>query len=266
MKKIPAWALSLLFFLFLAAVPSAAIITRGYSVGPAPGRAVAGPPQDPVPISFWDLMPREMLLAVALTLFPLLVYPVELLFLVKIFLVLGYRKVEQYALSFNQNRQKICETIKANPGVRFNVLERMTAIKEGTLKYHLLMLIAKRRIVAFGNGGSIRYFENNGRYSDLEKKVILHLRDPTSRRILAILSSSPYVSRKEIARTVGIAGPSVSWHTKKLAEDGIITTKREGKLVRYILCPAGAEIFTRYFGQDAGMAIGCVATGEEPGE
>jgi len=94
----------------------------------------------------------------------------------------------------------------------------------------------------------------------------LHLQNPTTRRILEIIASSPEVSRKDIAEIVGIAGPSISWHTKRLFGDGIITTCKKGRAIRYTLCPAGADIFKRFRGQEPGMAPGSAAAGEEPGK
>ncbi|MGD0079560.1 MAG: winged helix-turn-helix transcriptional regulator [Methanoregula sp.] len=257
-------AVALIISLFLVAVPSATAGTGGY--GAAPGLAGALPGQDPVPISFWDLTVREMLIAVSLSFCPVLMYPVEIFFFLKMMAALGYRKVERNAVLWNRNRQKIYDCIAANPGVKFNALERLTGVKEGTLKYHVLILGMKRRIVSFGSGRSVRYFENNGRYSELEKKVFLHLQNPTTRRILEILASSPEVSRKEIAGILGIAGPSITWHTKRLSGDGIITTSKKGRAVRYTLCPAGADIFRRFRGQDPGMAFRSAVTGEEPGK
>lgn len=262
MEPSPLRTFVLFISIFLVAMPFATANTGGYTAVPAVAGALTGPPQDPVPISFWDLTLRAMIIALALSFCPVLVYPVEIFFLSKLISVLGYRKVEQYAVSYNRNRQKIYDVIKANPGVRFNELERLTGIKEGTLKYHMLVLSMKRRITSFGSGRSVRYFENNGRYSELEKKVFLHLQDPTTRKILKVLASSPEVSRKDIAETVGISGPSVSWHTKRLSGDGIITTEKSWRAVRYTLCPAGVKIFRKYFGQDAGMVV----SGEEPGE
>ena len=260
MEPSPVRAVALFISIFLVAVPFAAADTGGYSVAPA--GAVQGPPQDPVPISFWDLTVREMAIALALSTCPVLVFPVEFFFFLKLAMSLGYRKVERNAVLWNQNRQKIFDCIAANPGVKFNALERLAGVKEGTLKYHLLILGMKRRIVSFGSGRSVRYFENNGRYSELEKKVFLHLQNPTTRRILEILASSPEVSRKDIAGIVGIAGPSISWHTKRLSGDGIITTSKKGRGVRYTLCPVGVDIFKRYREQDD-VAPGSAGAGEE---
>lgn len=257
---------ALLFFILIGIVPIAAAGMGSYSIAPISPADVAGTSHDPVPTSFWDLTLREILIALALSTCPVLVFPVELFFFLKLALALGYRKVERNAILWNRNRQKIYDCIAANPGVKFNALERLTGVKEGTLKYHLLILGMKRRIVSFGSGRSVRYFENNGRYSELEKKVFLHLQNPTTRRILEILASSPEVSRKDIAGVVGIAGPSITWHTKRLSGDGIITTCKNGRAVRYTLCLAGANIFRKFREQGAGMGTGSAVAGEEAGE
>lgn len=266
MEPAPLRAFALLISIFLVVVPAASVDSGGYSVAPAMGGAVTGPPQDPVPKSFWDLNVREMLLAVALSICPLLVYPVEIFFSLRIMVALGYRKVKQNALLWNRNRQKIFDCVSANPGIKFHALERLTRMKEGTLKYHLLILEIKRWIVSFGTGKSVRYFENNGRYDELEKKVFIHLQNPTTRRILEILATSPEVSRKDIAEIVGIAGPSISWHTKQLSGDGIITTCKKGRAIRYTLCPVGVNIFRQYREHNAGMTPVSVAAGEETAE
>jgi predicted transcriptional regulator len=236
------------------------------TIAPVSPVELGGISHDPVLISFWDLTLREMAIALALSFCPVLVYPLDLLFFLKLLTFLGYRKVEQNAVSYNEKRQKIYDCIASHPGLNFNALERLTGIKEGTLKYHVMILGAKRKIVSFGTGRSIRYFENNGRYGEMEKKIFLHLQNPTTRRILEILASSPEVSRKDIAETVGIAGPSISWHTKRLSGDGIITTERKGSAVRYTLCPACIDIFNRYFGKEGGGVFGSPAAGEGTGE
>jgi len=254
MKPWPVRVVALIIFIFLACVPAVTADYGGYSVAPGEAGAAEGLPQDPEPVSFFDLNLREMLIAVALSFCPLLVYPVELFFSLKVFAALGYRKIEKNAILWNRNRREILASVAANPGVRFVTLERLTGIKEGTLKYHLLILEAKRRIVSFGSGRSLRYFENNGRYNELEKRVFFHLQNPTTRRILEILAVSPEVSRKDIAGIVGIAGPSITWHTNRLSRDGIISTSKRGRIVRYTLCPAGLDLFLQFKGECARSA------------
>nr|WP_320160776.1 winged helix-turn-helix transcriptional regulator [uncultured Methanoregula sp.] len=260
------WSAALLFFILAGIAPVAAAAMGSYTIAPISPDGITGISHDPVPISFWDLSLREMLIALCLSLCPLLVQPVELFFFLKLMAALGYRRAERDAILKNRNRQKIYDSIAANPGIKFHALERLSGMKEGTLKYHLLVLSARRRIVSYGSGVSLRYFENNGRYSELEKKVFLHLQNPTTRRILEILATSPEFSRKDIARIMGIAGPSITWHTKRLSGDGIITTRKNGRGVRYTLCPDGANIFKQLFGLDAGMATGSAVVEEGPGK
>ncbi len=69
-----------LFSFFWPRVPAVTADYGGYSVAPAKAGAAQGPPQDPEPISFFDLTLREMLIAVALSFCPVLVYPVEIFF------------------------------------------------------------------------------------------------------------------------------------------------------------------------------------------
>lgn len=253
MEITPVRVFSLTLFLFLAVMPGVIAGTGGYTVAPGVDGAMTGPPQDPVPISFWDLNTRQMLIALCLSFCPVLVYPVEIFFFLKMISVLGYRKIGKYAILYNENRQKIYETVMANPGVRLTALMHMTGMKEGTLTYHLRILRMKKRIATFGTGRYLRYFENNGRYSELAKKMFWHLQNPTARRILEILASSPEVSRKEIAGILGIAGPSITWHTNRMSSDGIITTQRNGRAVQYTLCPEGADIFRQFFGKEEGV-------------
>src|SRR5208337_2434199 len=145
METSQARAVALFISIFLVAVPFAAADTGGYSTTPGLTGAVPDDHRDPVPISFWDLPLREMLLAVALSFCPVLVYPIELFFFLKLLTVLGYRKVEQNAISYNEKRQKIYDCIAEHPGLNFNELERLTCVAEGTLKYHMLILGGRRR-------------------------------------------------------------------------------------------------------------------------
>jgi predicted transcriptional regulator len=262
MEPSPGRAFALFMFMLMVTVPFASADTGGYSTVPGMTGMVPGNHQDPIPISFFDLPLEEMLIVVVLSFCPLFVYPIELFFFLKLLTILGYRKVEQNAISYNEKRQKIYDCIIATPGLTLNELEQVTGVAEGTLKYHMLKLEAKKKITSFGTGRFIRYFENNGRYDEFEKKIFTYLQNRTTRRILEILATSPEVTRKDLADKMGIAGPTVTWHTKKLSGDGIITLKRKGKRVRYALCPKGVSIFRRYFWNEGGNP----ATGEEAGK
>ena len=113
---------------------------------------------------------------------PALPFPVELLFFIKAFTVLGYRKIEHDAILHNDNRRIIFEAVKANPGIYFNDLSRITGLNRGTLKYHLVILKLNKKISTLNTCGSERYFENNGYYTDLERILFRRLREKTTRK------------------------------------------------------------------------------------
>ncbi len=230
--------------LFLACIP--VVQAEGYTVQPAYGLETPPAQDTSREVSFGELTPRAMVIFVALSFSPILVYPVEFFLLLKIFAYFGYRKADEMALFFNRNRRAVYEAIVENPGISFNALVTLSGVKQAALKYHIHVLELKNRIVRHGSPESSGYFENSGKYSDIEKSILIHMRNATTRRILGLVSASPDISRKEIAGIIGITGPSVTWHTNRLARDGIIIVARDGRDARVRLSAGAAGIIRGY--------------------
>ena len=87
----------------------------------------------------------------------------------------------------------------------------------------------------FHGTGYTRFFENNKKFNEYNQKVLHHIRNGTSKKILKVLVENSDVSRKDISDVVGISGSSVSWHMKQLDADGIVSISREGRHARYHL-------------------------------
>jgi predicted transcriptional regulator len=239
--------------IFLACIP--AVQAEGYTVRPAYGLET-GPAQDTSrEVSFGELTPRAMVIFVALSFSPILVYPVEFFLFVKLFAYFGYRKADEMALFFNRNRRLVYVAIVENPGIGFNALATLSGVKQAALKYHIHILELKNRIVRHGSPESSGYFENSGRYSDLEKSILIHLRNSTTRRILAEVAAAPDISRRDIAGAVGIAGPSVTWHTNRLVRDGIIEVSRAGRDSRVRLTAGAAGVIRGNLRSFSGVVV-----------
>jgi predicted transcriptional regulator len=246
--------LILLISVYLALVPLVAADTGGYVVETIPPDKISGISHDPGEISFWQLSPRVMAIAVALSVFPVLVFPVELIFTLKTFAVLGYRRIEKTAILYNENRRVIFEAIRSNPGIYFNELCRITDINRGTLKHHLMVLELNGRITTLRTSGPVWYFENNGYYNRLEKTVLHYLREPVTRKSLEIVSSHPRITQKELAESLGISEPSVSRHMKVLEEEKIVRTQKSGRYVQYELTGDSLRILQIYLRNASGVA------------
>ena len=232
MKKITFAASILLLFLLIFLLIGQAS-ADGYIVESGYDKPLKGDAHDPNPIGFWQLPLWIIMLQVA-------VMPMETLASSKTLVYLGYKRISGRNVLDQGVRSKIYDHIKENPGVHYSAIVDETGINRGTLRYHLKMLQMHDNVRVLHGAGYVRYFENNMKFNEYYQKVLHHLRNNTSKKILEVLVKNPDVSRKEISLAVGVSGPSVSWHMKRMCEDGIVSTSREGRHVRYHLSSEAA--------------------------
>ncbi|WP_292370513.1 winged helix-turn-helix transcriptional regulator [Methanoregula sp. UBA64] len=246
---IAAACLLVLFF----AVPMSGLASNGYVVEPATDADIANStPLEMVPISFWDLPPRDMLTAVALSLSPLLLYPLELFFFIKMFAYLGYRKITMANVLTNATRSRIYEAIATNPGIFFNELARQTGIARSTLRYHLALLKMTGKISVAKTGSDTRYFENSGRFSGSEQKILALLHNSRDRLICEYLIQNPATTRSDLEKVLGISGAAVTWHTNRLRDAGVLEVTKSGRTVQYSIAPDAVRALHTYYPQESG--------------
>jgi predicted transcriptional regulator len=216
--------------------PWSGFIDNGYVVTPATDDDIRNAePVETVQVSFWELPPRVMLTFAVLSLCPALVFPVEFFVFLKVFSYLGYRKIASSSVLDSPSRRQIYDTIVDNPGIFFNEILRSTGLKRSTLQYHLAVLKFTGRITSVEIRADVRYFENSGRYSTTEQKVLRSLRNVREREILMCLMAEPAITRKGLMERLGVSGPTVSWHTGRLSDDGLLAVTRDGKQMRYTI-------------------------------
>ncbi len=221
--------LSLCMFAIPAlAFPSDYVVEPGYG-------SLGMPAPDLNPITFWDLSPREMALVLALVIFPAFVAPVELLFAFKIIFYLGFKRIARQNILDSSSRSFVYSCIKADPGTRIADIIMNTGLSRGTVNYHLAMLEITGKITVLRTHGDISYFENSGKYTPAEQRVIRHLRSDTGRNILSTLYARSQVTRTELETILSLSGPTVTWHMKRLSDDGIIAVAKDGRFSSYTI-------------------------------
>ena len=67
--------------------------------------------------------------------------------------------------------------------------------------------------------------------------------DPRRIRMVAEIAATPGISVKEICLRLRASQPLVSWHLRVLVRCGLVTTRRQGRLV---LCDVHRPAFTAY--------------------
>ena len=151
--------------------------------------------------------------------------------------VSGIRRIYPKNVLDHPDRAVIYETIVTHPGIDLAGIAGELGMNRETLRYHLDQLESATRVVVMRDHGIVRYYENHGRYTPMERKVLQHLWNPTAARILSLISSIPGITQAEVARHLAVTAPTVRWYMHRFRADGIITEQHEGKYTRYTLVP-----------------------------
>lgn len=234
----------LYFCLFIIPVVSAN--PGGYTVEPASPDMDPGTPLETVFVPFWNLPPREMATVLAISISPLLLFPVELFFLLKVFACLGYKKIIRSNVLAHADRNAVYQCIRDNPGIFFKEISVQTQVKSGTLRYHLGILRITGKITQSSTQGHARYFENSGKFSIMEQKIIRFLRNDTERSIFTCLVKNPEITRKDLEIQLGISGAAVTWHMNRLVDEEILIIHKVGRNARYELKPQARQCLEKY--------------------
>jgi predicted transcriptional regulator len=204
----------------------------GYENPPPEGAEMA----EPVEVEFWELPVWLILMQIACM-------PLELLASLKIWGYLGYCRVKREDLLDNALRDRIFSCIRDHPGIHLHAIARETGIRLGTLRYHLSVLQRSHMIVFVESEGMTCFFKNDGTYSGLQQRLLVHLHREVPHEILRLLLSRPSQTRNELAGSLGVAGPTVTWHMKRLMRDRLVSSEKDGRCVRYrIPCEIAPEV------------------------
>jgi predicted transcriptional regulator len=123
-----------------------------------------------------------------------------------------------YQLSDSQSN--ILKAISQYPGIRYKELARQTGFANGVLTYHLNILEQFGYVNKFRHNNITRYYPLSIPSSDL--KIISHLRVYSEKDIILFLLSHDFCTFNEIVEHLRKAPSTVSWHLKRLCEDGIL--------------------------------------------
>jgi len=200
-------------------------VQSGYA---SPPPLLSSVPSSPEEIPSWEL-PLGLLIIFAAG------WAAELLITIKIGAALGYRRVTRSNVLAQAVRSSVFSAIQKNPGIHLRGLARETGIRLGTLRHHLQMLSQTGKITGHPDAEALRYYENNGMYTETRQLVLRHLRNATRKQILGILIRQPSAGRDEIAGLLGFTGAAITWHMNVLEADRIIRVEHTGRSVRYMI-------------------------------
>lgn len=126
----------------------------------------------------------------------------------------------QYHYKLNSSQSNILKAISNNPGIRYRELGRQTGFANGVLTYNLNILEQFGYVNKFRHNNITRYYPLGVPSSDL--KVISHLRVHSEKNIILFLLDHDFCTFNEIVKHLRKAPSTISWHLKRLCEDGIL--------------------------------------------
>jgi predicted transcriptional regulator len=128
------------------------------------------------------------------------------------------KQFHHYQLSDSQSN--VLKVIGQNPGIRYRELARQTGFANGVLTYHLNILEQIGNINKFRHENITRYYLINIPTQDL--KIISHLRVHSEKDIILFILDHDFCTFNEIVEYSRKAPSTISWHLKRLCQDGII--------------------------------------------
>jgi DNA-binding transcriptional ArsR family regulator len=142
-----------------------------------------------------------------------------------------FSRVEGPRLLAHPTRARLMELIQAEPGVHFQDLARKAGLANGTAVHHLRKLDAAGLVAARPLGRYTCYFPGaSPTATALEQAPVL--RSPGARLVFGTIQDRPGLSGLEIASRVGLGASTVNYHVQRLVEVGLVSSVREGRLVR----------------------------------
>jgi predicted transcriptional regulator/protocatechuate 3,4-dioxygenase beta subunit len=147
--------------------------------------------------------------------------------LLGLLLVPLYTKIKRERVMDHFVRGRMYEYICQNPGVNYSSIKEQFKLTNGTVTYHLSMLERQEFIRSKLDGIYKRYFANGKgqSYSDVEPMSV-------QLSIAKAIREKPGMTQKEIARHLGSSKQLISYHIRKMRDEGTLETRRKGRAVK----------------------------------
>jgi predicted transcriptional regulator len=111
----------------------------------------------------------------------------------------------------------------------------------GDAQYHVNRL-EKDGAVSSTRRGFYRNFYATRFFGEQEGMVLSVLAQRTPRELLLHLIESPGSSQEELAGSLGLSAPAISWNMKRLVRLGLVDRQQRGKFASYTIAGDAAEI------------------------
>ncbi|MHB8586825.1 MAG: winged helix-turn-helix transcriptional regulator [Thermoplasmatota archaeon] len=138
----------------------------------------------------------------------------------------------------NDTRKRIFEHVCAVPGSCIADIAQGVGVSHSTASYHLDKLVGFNLISGTNDGNKVRYFSEDGVFSDEERRILAALENGETRRVLAMIARNPRCYRAELTALLGVSPPTITWHLERLMGAKLVAEQQDGRY-RSLLTDAG---------------------------
>lgn len=127
-----------------------------------------------------------------------------------------------------ENRKRIFECVRSNPGLHFREIQRRINLPIGVLDYHLNYLAQRGIVVVRKQEGFSRYYPG-GHITAEKMRLLSCLRQEIPRGIMLYLLRNPGATHGQILARFSVSGGTLSYHIKKMLSLGAIKLEKKGR-------------------------------------
>ncbi|MCB9362064.1 winged helix-turn-helix transcriptional regulator [Candidatus Woesearchaeota archaeon] len=126
-----------------------------------------------------------------------------------------------------EQRRRIYDIVQKLPGLHFREIQRQVQLATGSVTHHLHYLARAGLIEEQKDQSNLRYFPKE--FSKSSTELMSLLRQRSIRRILVCIIDKEPVSHEQITQFVAISPSTITFHLKRLEQQNIIESKKQGR-------------------------------------
>ncbi|MGA1873079.1 MAG: winged helix-turn-helix transcriptional regulator [Thermoplasmatota archaeon] len=145
--------------------------------------------------------------------------------------VKGYAKISSGQVLNHPTRNLVIDYLKDHPGAHFKSISRGIAVPPGTLRHHLNTLEREGLVRSSYEGMFRRYFPTGAHLDPARMEA------GNRNAIIEVLGMYPGISQNDLRSIVSIPKQTLSYHLKRLQEEGRIRKEKKGSGTSVFLQP-----------------------------
>jgi len=125
-------------------------------------------------------------------------------------------------------RRRIVDAVAEHPGLHMRALAARLDLALSSLEYHTYHLVRTGHLTTRESGGLKAFYPAAG-MDRRDKDVLFLVRQEAVRRICIHLVLHPGATPKDVKEAVGISGPTLTFHLRKLRAAGLVAELPSGR-------------------------------------